>query len=147
MIWESDCISFAQGILDELIRDIKSLKKVEETESIEVGRLTKSHMGSSSANESSLNSSQLINPNNGSIRSSMIGEAKKPLYIQGIKITSGNENGEAMKGYKETVEKYIKDYLIHQPSSRAIYTNDALFGQIRSTFQSVRLVYQDGGFF
>jgi len=66
------------------------------------------------------------------------GPQKAPISIQGLKITTGNENGEIMKSYRESVEKYIKDFLIHQPGARTIYSTELLMSNIKDLFQKVQ---------
>lgn len=103
--------------------------------------------GAPNLSDSSLNSSQVIGlTRNGSIQSrssipsplKQPGQpSKKPLNIQTLKITTGNENGEVMKNYRESAERYIKDHIVHQPYANQIFTADQITGHIKSLFQQV----------
>jgi hypothetical protein len=144
LIWEADCISFAQGIIESIVNDIKKLRKLDDGETTDDNSRGKFVPGLS---DNSLNSSQVITPTRSSTiqqRTSMTSPGKgpsapikKPLSIQALKITTGNENGEIMKNYRETAEKFIKDHIIHQPYASTIFTADQLTGHIKSLFQQV----------
>jgi hypothetical protein len=144
LIYEADCISFAQGVIESIVNDIKKLRKLDESETTDDNSRGKV---APNLSDSSLNSSQMIGfgrtnsiQSRGSIPSpdkQPSQPSKKPLNIQALKITTGNENGEMMKNYRESAERYIKDHITHQPYASSIYTADQLTGHIKSLFQQV----------
>jgi hypothetical protein len=144
LIWEADCISFAQGILEELVKDIKKLRRVDEMDHSDESR-GKMYQNTS---EGSLNSSQILNMNQSNLGSSMstpqrrgsIKNHKRPLSIHSLKITTGTENGQIMKSYRESSEKYIKDNIMHQPYANTIYTAEQMTGYLKALFQQVSCV-------
>jgi hypothetical protein len=118
--------------------DIKSLKKVEEPE----GDGTRKRHYSSIQNSSDLEG----HPNLGTT-STIKPTSTKPIQIANLKITSGAENGEIMRNYRETIEAYIREYLIHQPWAKQICSAEVLTDNIKKVFQGVvsRLT-EDGSF-
>lgn len=67
---------------------------------------------------------------------------KKPLSIHSLKITTGTENGQIMKSYRESAEKYIKDHIVHQPYANTIYSADQMTGYLKAVFHQVCRVHR-----
>jgi hypothetical protein len=155
LIWESDCISFAQGLLEQIIKDIRSLNHLTDLEchsykeSSSEGALTTPkalhHSQSMSNLNETLNSSTIYGSSVNLSKPTIALAAsharqsseKRLISIANLKITGGNENGETMKAYRETIERYIKDHLVHSAKSTADLSNEGLKNHIREFFQEV----------
>ena len=131
---------------------LKSQNSMNETINLNSSTLNSSSTGaqptlttsmSMGANSSLMRSS--LQPLSQTNSSTKVSPSKKPISIQGLKITTGNENGEIMKSYRESIEKYIKDYLIHQPGANTIYSSEILMTNIKQLFVGVNYThYTDG---
>ena len=156
LIWESDCISFAQGILEEIIKDIRNLNQTLELETPserEGSSEGPTNMGKSvlksqaSLMSETLNSSVYLGQSAATTRASVAqgpqhakaSPEKKTVSITSLKITGGNENGETMKSYRETIERYIKEHLVHCPKDATGSTSEGLKLRIKEFFQEVAL--------
>lgn len=64
-------------------------------------------------------------------------KAGKIISTTSVKLSGENENGEAMKSYREAVEQHIKEYLLHQPQSRQFRSREALTEAVKKTFEGV----------
>ena len=129
LTWESDSISFCQGLLCELINDLKSMKKLSEDSDVGI-----TQNNTFSQNTSMSRDIHHVATGSATIKAPSMG---RPVSVKNIKITIGNETNEAMIQYKDTFENFIRERIVHQQSSRGIASSDSLTTHIKSTFSEV----------
>lgn len=127
-------MSFAQGILEEVITDIMNLKKSEDGENSSV-RNGKNVLQTSTFTEKSADASGSYNQMRE--KEKFTRETVKLALISSVKLSGENERGDAMRSYREYIEYYIKEELTHQAISRQIKTKEMLTESVKKSFESV----------
>lgn len=131
LVWESDSVAFCHGLLADLIKDLKALKKVtfDDQDSMMVKEV------SYSKNASSLNidKSTILGP------SQTKPSSEKLASIRNVKITTGTEKYPSMSAYRQVLEASIRESLAHQQATRQIVSSESLAENVKKTFADVSL--------
>lgn len=143
LIWESDCISFSQGILEELVNDIKQLKKPSEDGNDSESQMNRSVSGvpgqsfKQSLDTTMDTSISAIGPPTQSQQPNR--PAAKFVSATSIKIYTGVENSPVIKSYRETIETYFKESFSAQSWAKSLRSNEQLSGRVVKAFEAVNL--------
>lgn len=133
LTWESDSIAFCQGLLCELITDLKSMKRMTDDSDVGVSQ----HHSFSHHNTSMSKEMPHVATGAATVKAPSIG---RPVSVKNIKITIGEESNENMVQYKDTFERFIRERIVHQQGSRSITTADNLTSHIKSGFVEVEVI-------
>jgi hypothetical protein len=131
LIWESDSVSFCHGLLSDLIKDLKTLKKVtiDDKDSLFMKEV------SYSENNSTFQVDRNVATGTATVKQAV---GSRPVAIKNIKITTGVERNASISQYRNTLETHIREQLAHQQSSKHIVNAEILTEHIRRTFAEVR---------
>lgn len=130
LVWESDSVAFCHGLLADLVRDLKALKRInmEDPDVLSIKDV------STSINASSLNADKSVNTSGSSLPKHSSG---RQASIRGVKITTGEEKYESISQYRHVLEVNIRDSLSHNQATKNLVKAELLSENVKKTFSEV----------